>query len=67
MTKYEEIRHFGLANFVSLVETPSTKQVSTKTTDRFDQTTERVVYYRGNRILGVQVRNITGYRYYVRK
>ena len=65
--QYEEIRHFGLENFVFLVDAPSTKRRSSTTKDEFDRVTERLVFYKGSRILGMQVRNVNGYRYYIRK
>ena len=66
MIKYEEIRHFGPENFAALVDAPSTKRKASTTKDRFDRITERVLFYRGSRILGMQVRDMTGYRYYIR-
>ena len=67
VVEYEEIRHFGPENFASLVDTPSTKRKSATTKDQFDRVTERVVFYQGSRIIGMQVRNANGYRYYIRK
>jgi hypothetical protein len=52
MVQYEEIKHFGPENFLSLVDA---------------RVTERLVFYKGSRILGMQVRNVNGYRYYIRK
>ena len=67
MVSYEEIRHFSLENFVSLVDIPSTRQKSSTNKDKFGRDIERVVFYQGGRILGMQVRDVTGYRYYIRK
>jgi hypothetical protein len=67
VVEYEEIRHFGPENFSSLVDAQSTKRKSSATKDRFDRVTERTVFYKGNRIIGMQVRNANGYRYYIRK
>jgi len=53
-------------NFASLVDAPSTKQRSSSTKNQFNQVTERVIFYQRNRIIGVQVRDVTGYRYFLR-
>ena len=67
MVQFEEIKHFGPENFLSLVDAPSTKRKSSTTKDEYGRVTERLVFYKGSRILGMQVRNVNGYRYYIRK
>ena len=67
MVQYEEIKHFGPENFLSLVDAPSTSRKSSATKDEYGRVTERLVFYKGSRILGMQVRKVNGYRYYIRK
>lgn len=64
---FEEIRHFAPENFHSLVEMQSTRQRIETTTDKWDRTTERTIYYKGSKIVGMQTRTVSGYRYYIRK
>ena len=67
MVQFEEIKHFGRENFLSLVDTPSTKRKASTTKDEYGRVTERLVFYKGSRIIGMQIRNINGYWYYIRK
>jgi hypothetical protein len=64
---YDEITHFAAENFCFLVDTPSTREKRTMRLDDFGRTIETIVFYRGSRILGKQVRDVCGWRYYLRK
>lgn len=65
--QFEELRHFGPENFLDLVEEPSTKSILEVKKDEYGRTIETTTFYKCSKILGMQVRNVNGYRYYIRK
>ncbi len=58
----------SVENFLDLVDTPSTRNKLSITTDRYNgHKVERTTFYKGSKVIGVQIRNVTGYHYYLRK
>ena len=65
--QFSQLIDHAADNFCHYVELPSTRQKTVISKDSYGRSIETVTFFKGSKILGKQVRDFTGYRYYIRK
>lgn len=64
---FNEIYDHAQENFCHYVDQPSTRQKMVTEKDSYGRTIETTFFFKGTKVIGKQIRDFTGYRYFLRK